>query len=145
MYNTFSNNVLTFNEKVLSSFSMVQRTIVGIDLTVINSKCLWLNLTSRISYIGIDITVVSIIEFFVHRKELMAKMSMVWVMFYLVLFTFLNWIPHESPLFNIYFAWAYIVLFVYGIDYLFEKFKLNKQVSYNLLYIAFTLVNIGCI
>lgn len=144
MKGIFSNFALTFQQKIYSTFNMIQSTIISVSTNPIDgSRYWWSDIINKLPLLGIIIMIVLVIGFITNRKQMIAKVSLYWIFFSFVLFTILNWSSHESPLFNIYFSWATIVLFVYGIDYIIKKLKLNKKVVYGLMYAFIVLVNLS--
>lgn len=144
MKGLFSNVTLTFQQKIYSTFNMIQSTIISVSTNSIDGSIYWWSdITNKLPLLGIIIMIVLVIGFITNRKRMIAKISLYWVFFSFVLFTILNWSSNESPLFNIYFSWATIILFVYGIDYIIKKLKLNKKVIYGLMYAFIVLVNLS--
>lgn len=137
----FSNTSLNIEEKIYSSLNMTQSTLIGLNSEIVNGKYLWKGLTTHFSVIGIVIIVISLIGFYAQRKKLIAKISLLWETFAFVLFIILNWSTHESPLFNLYFSWAFITLFVFGIDFILDKIKIDKKKFYNMLFIMILIIN----
>ena len=74
-----------------------------------------------------------------------SKYLIVWSVFLAILFMILNWSIHESPLFNIYFAWAIIPATILGMEKIFEYFKLNKKVAYYSIISIISIINITSI
>ncbi len=141
MKNSFAA-VLGIKEKIISTFNMIQTSIISVGTSNINGTYLWDDLTENIPLCGIVIFIIVVIGFIVNRKEIFSKICALWILFAFVLFAILNWSTGESPLFNIYFSWAIIPLFVYGFDFIIEKLKISSKVSYHLIYVFVFLVNI---
>ena len=137
----FANTALSFHQKIYSTFNMIQSTIVSVGTVNINGQYLWNDLTNKLPLCGIFIFLISVIGAISKRKELISKISSIWIIFAFILFTFLNWSTHESPLFNIYFSWATIPMFVFGIDFVVEKLKLNSKFVYLFIYIIISFIN----
>lgn len=143
MKGLFSNLTLTLQQKIYSTFNMIQSTIISVGTNSSDGIYWWSDITNKLPLLGIIIMIVLVIGFITNRKQMIAKVSLYWIFFSFILFTILNWSSNESPLFNIYFSWATIVLFVYGIDYIIKKLRLNGKVTYGLMYAFIVLVNLS--
>lgn len=143
MQKASANTILSFHQKIYSTFNMIQSTIVSVGTVNINGQYLWNDLTNELPLCGIIIFLISLIGAISKRKELISKISSIWIIFAFILFTFINWSTHESPLFNIYFSWAFIPMFVFGVDFIVEKLKLNSKFVYLFIYIIISFINIS--
>lgn len=145
MSDKFQNETLTVQSKVFATLNLLQDSIYSVGTGHSGKAYLWNDLVSSIPYVGIMVLFVCIVGFIVKRKELISKISLIWILFAFLLFVKMGWAAHESCLFNIYFSWAVIPLFVYGIDYFIKLFKFPSKVSYSLLYIFMAVVNFATI
>lgn len=141
----FSNETYTVKEKVISTTKMIQSSIVALpsEYNTERKSYWWTDLEKQISIIGIIIIALIILGAIKNRKDLFIKICSIWVAFSGVLFILLNWSTQESPLFNIYFSWAIIPLFVMGIDYLIKKIKLNPKFVYSVLLAFMIIINVS--
>lgn len=139
----FSNKSFSFSEKVISTTKLVQSAIFGIPSKMVeNNKYWWDKLESNISCLSILMIILIIVGAIKNRKDIFARISMIWSIFAVILFVIFNWSTHESPLFNIYFSWAIIPLIVYGAECIMELFKINKKYFYGILYTLMIVINI---
>ena len=81
----------------------------------------WAGIGSRFNVLGALVLTVCLIGLFSKRKERTTVIFGFWMTFLAVLIVILNWAPYESPLFAYSFFWAYVVLFVYGIQHVFRR------------------------
>ena len=122
----------TIQERINTTNNMLHSSIVPFKANkTIENKYVWNNLHTKSSIIGLAILILSIIGFVSNRKKLIYKISMAWLIFAYVLFVILKWSPDETPLFNIYFSWAIIVLLVAGIDTMINKLSIVINNIYN--------------
>lgn len=130
----FSNMALTTKEKFISTTKVFQSSLVALSSSdnVRKGKYWWIDLNSEISILSIAILSIVIIGGITTRKSLFGKVSLIWTSFAFILFILLNWSSHETPLFALYFSWAIIPLFVYGLEYI--SGKLNKNINMKYVY-----------
>ena len=77
----------------------------------------------------------------VGRKSLFTRMCAVWTVAAAVLFVGFQWSVHASPLFSIYFAWAFIPLFCEGVDFLAERLRASKTAIYSVMIAGMAIIN----
>lgn len=143
MKSSFSNQTFSIIEKIISTTKMIQSVFIALPSEIVNDIYLWDSLGNRISIVAFAIIAIIIIGIIKNRNEIFVKISTIWSMFAFVLFVILNWSVHESPLFNIYFSWSLIPLFVMGLDFVIEKFKLNRKYVYGTIILLMFIVNIS--
>lgn len=68
--------------------------------------------------------------FAIHWKERIYQISFAWMIYAWILFVPLNWSVIETPLFNLYFSWAILVLFIGGMDWIIQKLRFNRDFVY---------------
>lgn len=124
--------VLSTEERINATNNMFHSSITPFKANItIENKYLWENLSKKSSILSISVIILSIIGFVSNSKKLIYKISMAWLIFAYVLFVLLKWSPDETPLFNIYFSWAIIVLLVAGIDTIINKLSIVINNIYN--------------
>lgn len=124
--------VLSTEERINATNNMFHSSITPFKANItIENKYLWENLSKKSSILSISVIILSIIGFVSNSKKLIYKISMAWIIFAYVLFVILKWSPDETPLFNIYFSWAIIVLLVAGIDTIINKLSIVINNIYN--------------
>lgn len=141
MSNMFKNETLTVQNKIYATLNLLQDSIYSVGTNFNGKAYLWTDLVNSIPYVGIIVLFVCIVGFIIKRKELISKISLIWIFFAFLLFVKIGWAAHESCLFNIYFSWAVIPLFVYGIDYFIKLFSFPSKICYYLLYIFMIVIN----
>ncbi len=141
---SFSNTNYTIQQKATSTTNMIQSCFIALPsgTNIIKEKYWWDTLKDNISIISIIIIALIIIGAIKNRKSLFTKISSIWLLFSIILFVLLNWSPHESPLFAIYFSWAIIPLFAMGLKFIIEKAKLNPKIVYGCIITLMIIVNI---
>lgn len=87
---------------------------------------------SSINIIGILMFILIAISFVLNRKNKMAIISFLWVIFSIILLGIIGWGTTENGLilYSLYFAWAYLILFYLFIKKIFKKENLFKIVYY---------------
>lgn len=95
------------------------------------------------SIIGIVILIVCILSIILNRKNKMAIISFVWVVFSFLLLCVVGWGTSENGLnlYSLYFAWAYIILIYLFIDRLIKNDKI-KNVLIVIICICMLVLNI---
>ena len=114
---------------------MIHGSFLTLD-TKINDKYNWVKIMDKVSVIGIIVFVIMMIGALKNRKDKFTQSCVVWTIVSIMLIIVAHWSVHESPLFSLYFLWAFIPLFQKGLDVLIDKFKWNdKYVYYPIIFI----------
>ncbi len=142
--NDFASKTFPFYQHIISTINMIQSTIVALPSISANTFW-WSNVLTLLTPLGVGIFVLIVIGIFVSRKSLFTKLNTSWLIFAFVLFCILNWSVNISPLFNIYFSGATIPLFVEGMDFVIEKLKLNRTITYTLFIVGISVINLSTI
>lgn len=140
--NTFSNKTYSIQEKGISTTKMIQSCFIALPSHAENDVYWWDSIESNISILSLVIIGIIIIGAIINWKSFFVKSCSIWSIFSIVLFVVLNWSTQESPLFNIYFHWALIPLFVMGLDYLINKLKVNRRVVYGVICFIMLSINL---
>lgn len=128
--------------KCLNSFTnLVHGSFLGITSHVDGKKYIWVDVLSKASVIGIVILLFMLIGIAVGRKRLFTRMCAVWTVAAAALFVGFQWSVHASPLFSIYFAWAFIPLFCEGVDFLAERLRASKTAIYSVMIAGMAIIN----
>ena len=143
MKSKYVNTNISFLGRVISFMNLITSLIIALPSSVVKDKFLWDNLTTNINYLSILILIISIIGFIKNRKDYFNKVFIAWLGFAFILFVFLKWSTNESPLFSLYFSWALIPLFIEGIDYITKRFKINRKITYIILFSIILIINIS--
>lgn len=124
-------------------FWMIQSAFVPLNAVEDAKYIVWRDVTTGWSIIGIACFVIMIYGFLRKYKERLYQIAFVWVVLAFVLFVPLNWAVIETPLFNILFLWAMLLLLVEGLDGILKKTKLSAGAVYTLMsiicFVAFVL------
>ena len=119
--------------RIKAVFWMIHSVFLPIDASVEPGYVVWKDVTIGWSILGIVIFLILMYGFVRKYRETLYQVALSWVLFAFILFVPLNWAVKETPLFNIMFHWAVILLFVSGLDGIIEKVKWNKKIVYSLL------------
>ncbi len=143
----YASAELSIIEKINSTSKVFDTTFIGIPSKEKDNIYLWNDLSKSISILSIIIIIIILIGIihYIKRKDYIYISFLAWLLFIPILFILLNWAPHETPLFTIYFSWAIIPLFIYGIEYIFKKIKLKRKVInciYGLMIISIICINV---
>lgn len=90
-----------------------------------------------ISIIGLIILALVFISFILNRKEKMAKISIAWVIFSVIVLFIIGWGTAENGLilYSLYFAWAYLVLI-----YMLIKKIFKNKIAFNIIFTCLIIV-----
>ena len=111
-------------------------------------RYMWDNIEENISYVGLVIIFIilfGIIDIIKNKRKIYYSFLSGFI-FSLLLFIVLTWSTKESPLFSICFSWAIIPLFIFGLERIFELFKVNKNYNkyiYGVLLVIMLFINIS--
>lgn len=145
MKKSFASKNITLVNKINSTSNMIEGSFIELPSSYNNGKYLWNNILDRFSYLSVLVLIIMVFGLIsALRKKNNYYLSFASaVIFSFVLFIILNWSTHESPLFSFCFSWAIIPLFVCGIDYILDCFKIkNKSYIYCLLIVSMFIINI---
>lgn len=133
-------------QKVIATTTMIKNAFIALPSGIdIDGKYMWQDLKSSFSIVSLFIILIIILGAVVNRKMLFTKIAAIWFIFSFLLFVLLNWCPNESPLFTLYFSWALIPLFIFGIDYIIKKLNLNYNIVYMVVIFFMIIVNLTTI
>ena len=141
---SFASGTLTLTERLVSVVKMVQSSFVALSSTA-SDRYLWTSVTSDITVFSMALILLMAVGAFSHREEKFVKICSLWSLFSVVLFVGLNWAPHESPLFAVYFSWAFIPLVKCGIDTVTDRFSIHERIVYVVMLSVMLLVNVAAL
>lgn len=100
-----------------------------------------------INYVGVAILIICIIGFICNFKKNSYKIFAYWIAFVFFLYIVIGFSVYNGPLFGLYFNWAFIPLFVAGIEALFRHTKYAKGVLCAVIAIALIMnvYHFGCL
>ena len=84
----------------------------------------------RINYFGLIIFPLIIVSYILNKKNKMAKLSFVWILFSILVLVLIGWGQPENGLilYSLYFSWAYLILIYLLIKKIFIKERIFKLV-----------------
>lgn len=138
---SFTGEKISFNDKLIQFLSFIRNIFIAPNAAVSNNSWFYGYYVIPIyhySKIGILLLVICFISFIINRKNKMAFVSFVWVLFSFILLCVVGWGTEENGLnlYSLYFSWAYI-----GLIYLF----IEKLVKNDLLKKIFVFVIVCCL
>ncbi len=126
---------LPIEEKFYQFSNFVSSIFFSSPGEIVNNEYYRLKVFSSINIIGVILLAISVVSAFINRKDKMAKISFLWVVFSVIILLVVGWGTTENGLilYSLYFSWAYLSLI-----YMFLKkiFKNRK------LFVAFLLIMI---
>ncbi len=142
----YSGEKVTFIERFEQFLAFIQSIFLGPDTRVIQNTgylSLLLEKVNGFSIFGIIILVICLISLILNRKNKMAKVSGLWILFSFVLLCVVGWGTAENGLilYSLYFSWAYIILIYLFIDKI-VKNELIKRIIIIVLCISMFAFNI---
>ncbi len=143
MAERFGLKSLSIGECLNSFTNMVQGAFLGISSEIGNGKYLWIDVLGKLSLLGVLITAVMAVGIVVGRKQHFLRICTVWTAAALVLFVGVQWSVHASPLFSVYFAWAFLPLFQKGLQWGIERLKLKESVVYGVVFSVMGVINLA--
>ena len=99
------------------------------NIHLITNKATYQSITyTSIEWIGVIILLICFISFILNRKNKMALLSILWVIFSSIILLFVGWGTSENGLilYSVYFAWAFYALIYLLIDKIGKKQKIFK-------------------
>lgn len=103
------------------------------------------SIITQINIIGIIIIALCLVSFIVNRKNMLTKISALWVCFSVILLCIVGWGSAENGmiLYSLYFGWAFIVLLFQLVNWCSEKmkFKYFTPIISSIAIIALALLN----
>lgn len=136
----WSGKELLFGEKLGQFLNFVKSIFIAPSAEVVMNQGVplyHLDPVSGISILGVMILIVCFISFIMNRKNKIAIISFLWIVFSFLLLCVFGWGTKENGLilYSLYFAWAYLVLI-----YLFIKQFFHKEWVLNSIIIFLSLI-----
>ena len=137
-FNFFFSNFaggVSFKEKLYQYTAFIKGLFLSNKGQILMAKNIpryQLNEFKSIQWIGVIILVMCIVSFVLNRKNKMAWVSMLWIIFSSVILLFVGWGTNENGLilYSLYFSWAFFIL----IYLLFEKIFKNNVLFYIVIF-----------
>jgi len=126
MHHTFGRSTLSFFERSCAFLNMIKGSFIGLSSVITGKAYSWENVCSIPDLLSIFLLVIILVGIITKFKSVITKVCLFVLVESFALIVLINWAPYEAPVFSIFFSWAYIVLFVYGIEFLLG-FIVNKR------------------
>lgn len=142
----YGGDKVNFIERSQQFLAFIQSLFLGPDTRVIQNEgylSLLLEKINGFSIFGIIILVICLLSLILNRKNKMAIISGLWVLFSFILLCVVGWGTNENGLilYSLYFSWAYIILIYLFIDKLIKN-KLIKRIIIIVLCLSMFIFNI---
>ena len=147
--NSFGGGDLGFSERIMQFLNFIKGIFIAIPAAILPTIAAgpehlsyYLEPVYHYSKIGILILILSIISVIINRKNKMAIISFVWIIFSIILLAVFGYGSQENGLnlYSLYFSWAYIGLIYLLIDKIPNKYIKNSLII--VLIIIFLYFNI---
>ena len=137
---SFNGNSIWFFNRVKQYTYFIRSIFIVPDASLINGKWV-LSDVLVVNIIGIGLFLLSALGYYFNRNKKIAKISMYFVLFSLLLLCLVGWGTAENGLilYTLYFGWAFLILLYLLFEYLFNKIKLSKA------FYSFILIVIICL
>lgn len=124
-----------FSERIFRFSNFISSIFIGTTGEIVNKTSIpayRLIDPTEINYIGLGIFILLIISFILNRKEFMAKISFLWILFSIVVLVLIGWGQPENGLilYGLYFSWSYLILYFMLIKKIFKNIKFFKLAMY---------------
>ena len=142
----YGGDKLSFIERFEQFLAFIQSIFLGPDTRVIQNAgylSLLLEKVNGFSIIGIIVLIICLISLIINRKNKMAIVSGLWILFSFALLCVMGWGTNENGLilYSLYFSWAFIILIYLFIDKLIKN-DLIKRIIIIILCISIFVFNI---
>lgn len=107
------------------------------------TKYLWADILESPSALGAAAFAVMALGVLSAPRDRFVQICAVWAGICAVLFCGVQWSVHESPLFGLYFAWAFLPLFQKGFQVILEKLRWDERIAYGCLLVPMFVVNLS--
>jgi len=102
---------------------------------------------ASLNYMGILFFILIVFSFMVNRKNKLAQVCMVWVLYSFIILCVIGWGTPENGLvlYSLYFSWGFFILLFMGIEKTLERYSLLKYCVYAILAVFLIFNNIPAI
>ncbi len=142
MTNKFGEETYPVKNCFFSLTKLVHGAFLGLTSEA-KGDYMWEDILIKPSIVGLVFLTVILLGILVNLREPFVKLCSVWFVAAVILFCVIQWSVHESPLFSIYFAWAFIPMAQKGFQFIIEKFHWKENIAYLSLLISMFAVNIA--
>lgn len=131
---------IPFISKIYSYINMVGCSLVTMTPDFSGDMIWWDGLLYRVNFLGVLLIIAILIVMAKRYKRFEVKGAFSWFVFSILLILLAGWSIDESPLFSIYFAWAFVIIFTEFLQIIDEKEKSNGKI-YPVTLIGLLLLN----
>lgn len=136
----FGDAILLLPNRIYSVVDMIGGAFIA-QSSELTDKYWWTSVGMKVSVAGLILLIIICLGIYEGWKDKYVKICALWLVFAFVLFVLLQWSPHESPLFSIYFSWALILLALRGMDGLIEECRWKEKYVYGGVLVVMTIIN----
>ncbi len=138
-------NIFVEKYSIKNCFFSLTKLVHGVFLGLTSEAkgdYMWEDILDKPSIVGIVFLAFIILGILVNFREQFVKLCAIWGCVAIILFCVIQWGVYESPLFSIYFAWAFIPMAQKGFQFIIEKLHWKENVAYLSFLIPMFVVNI---
>lgn len=129
MTGNFAAKGQTLKACIRSFSNFTQSTLIALP-SVSGKTFTWMNITGRFSVFGIIVAGIMLLGLWTDRKNVFTRLCGIWFVAAPILFIVIRWSVDESPLFGLYFSWAFISLFQKGLRFIARKIHWNERMVF---------------
>lgn len=144
MHTQFGSGTFSLQERCFAFLNMIRGCFIGLS-SIVGETYTWSNVRASPDIMIVFIVAFILIGFYKLRNNKLTKICLLEMLEAFALIVLLNFAPREAPSFSIFFSWAFIILFVEGVDYVCEQIKLNKKKTWAILLVIVFVINISMI
>lgn len=143
---SFTGTKIGFNDKLIQFISFIKNIFIAPVAAVSDNNWFFGYYVTPIyhySKVGILLLIICFISFVMNRKNKMAIISFIWILFSFVLLCVVGWGTEENGLnlYSLYFSWAYIGLIYLFFERLLQNNLLKKIIVF-VIVVCFLVINI---
>lgn len=138
----FGTKGLAMKNSIFSLTKMAHSIIYCLSSTS-GTKYLWADVLESPSVLGAVVFAVMLLGVLSSKRERFVRICVVWAAVSVILFCGVRWSVHESPLFGLYFTWAFVPLFQKGFQFILDKLHWNGRIAYSCLLVSMLVVNLS--
>ena len=138
-------NIFVERYSIKNCFFSLTKLIHGVFLGLTSEAkgdYMWEDVLDRPSIVGMVFLAIIMLGILVNFREQFVKLCVIWGSAAIILFCVIQWGVYESPLFSVYFAWAFIPMFQKGFQFIIEKLHWKENIAYFSLIIPMFIVNL---
>lgn len=126
----FTISRISYIDRLIATLKMIQSCFFPLSSKIAGRLYTYNELYNMDCYLGVIIVIISLVGIIAGKKIYWIQIDSLWIVFSFILFIIFNWVPQEAPLFNIYFSWAVIPIFIEGLGTIVKKYQFNRNLVY---------------